>query len=242
MSPTPIEPWRHTLKTTQTYAQLCFTVDDFSYFEGRVALQEKAPLLYRTQFRNTDKHQDVVGRYGLLPSQKSLTGLNDNTGIEKVRDVVDTATNEVTRTTKDFATTLETDIRTKPSEKAELQDWRERLRRKNQDCKDKLNKMMDDSMNEAMDRIQELPEPMREPATNAYVSAADYLMLAIGKIQEFMKKAWNTIADLVTAIIHGIQVWVEGAVSTIKEWAADALSYCALATGKIASVFASLFS
>jgi phage-related protein len=241
MSTTAIEPWRHTLKTTHAYAQLCFAVDDFSYFEGRVALQEKAPLLYRTQFRNIDKHQHVIGRYGLVPAQKSFAGLNNSEGIEKVKAVAEDAGQEVTRMTKEFATNLETEIHTKPSDTTELPAWREKLKRKNQECKDQLNKMMDDSMNQAIDRIQELPEPMREPATDAYVSASDYMMLAIKKIKEFLDKAWTAIADLVTSIIHGVQVWVEGAVSTIKEWAGDALSYCGVAAGKVASVFASLF-
>ena len=155
--------------------------------------------------------------------------------------VADESAQEVTRLTKDFAANLETEIKTKPSDKSELPAWKEKLKRKNQEHKDALTKMMDDSMNKAMDRIEKLPEEMREPAADRYTSAWDYLMVAIMKIKEFLDKAWTAIVDLWTSIVHGVQVWVEGAVSTIKEWAGDALNYCSVAAGKVSSVFSSLF-
>jgi hypothetical protein len=241
MSTTITEPWRQTLKTTHAYGQLCFAVEDFSYFEGRVALQEKAPLLYRTQYRNITNKQDIIGRYGVVPSQSAFAGYNNSDGIDQVKAVADEASQQVTIKTKELADSLEKEAKTKPSDSSEVPAWKEKLRKKNEDCKAALNKMMDDSMEKATASIEKLPEPLREPAANAYTSCYDYLMATIAKIKEFLDKAWKAIGDLWNSIVKGVQVWVEGAVSTIKEWAGDALGSCASVAGKVANVFASLF-
>ncbi|KAB8292093.1 hypothetical protein EYC80_007838 [Monilinia laxa] len=232
-----IAPWQQTMQSTRAYTQLCFAVEDFSYFSGRQALQEKAPVIYRTQF-----HQLVAG--GAIPEGQFFpqmnilkAGFQDTSKQQEIKDLAQKAGEDVKAKTQEFANELQGDVKNKSAKGATVSDWKEKLRKKNEEKKSQINKMMDDSMNNAMEKIQEMPEEQRAPAADVWSAWWDFIMNAIAKVIEFLNKAWQAICDVWASIVQ----FAEGVVKSVKEWAADAERAISGALSKIGDVFSGLF-
>lgn len=166
MATITVAPWQQTMQSTRAYTQLCFAVEDFSYFSGRQALQEKAPVIYRTQF-----HQLVAGgaipEGQFFPQTKILkAGFQDTSKQQEIKDLAQKAGEDVKAKTQEFANELQGDVQNKPAKGTSVSDWKEKLRKKNEEKKSQINKMMDDSMNNAMEKIQEMPEEQRGAAAD----------------------------------------------------------------------------
>ncbi|QSZ32722.1 hypothetical protein DSL72_002301 [Monilinia vaccinii-corymbosi] len=237
MATVTIAPWQQTMQSTRAYTQLCFAVGDFSYFSGRQALQEKAPVIYRTQF-----HQLVAGgaipEGQFFPQAMSLkAGFQDTSKQQEIKDLAQKAGEDVKNKTREFAKELEGEVKNKPASGSSVSDWKEKLKRKNEEKKQEINKMMDDSMNNAMGKIEELPEEQRAPAADGWSAWWDFIMNAIAKVIQFLDKAWQAICDVWANIVR----FVDGVVKSVKEWAADAERAISGALSKIGDVFSGIF-
>ncbi|RAL59110.1 hypothetical protein DID88_006756 [Monilinia fructigena] len=88
---------------------------------GRQALQEKAPVIYRTQF-----HQLVAG--GAIPEGQYKQAT-------EIKDLAQKAGEDVKAKTQEFANELQGDVKNKPAQGTSVSDWKEKLRKKNEEKK-----------------------------------------------------------------------------------------------------------
>jgi hypothetical protein len=235
-----IQPWKHTLQTTHAVSKLCFAVEDFAYFDGRKALQEKVPAVYRTQLsRMTATGQLPEGKFVALASLK-VAPLEANHD-EELQAIAKAAGTTIEEKTKAFGAELEAEAKKKPESAAELPAWKKMMMEKNEARKKEIEGMMDASMDKAMATIEKLPEHQQQQAAERYNSWWDYLMIGFKKIVEFLNKAWDAIVNVWNSVINGITVAVEGAVNSVKEWAGDAVRAVSGAIGKVEDVFRSIF-
>ncbi|KAI4715899.1 hypothetical protein E4T48_07905 [Aureobasidium sp. EXF-10727] len=161
--------------------------------------------------------------------------------LQDLKNIANDSGHELVQKRKELEAKLEAEIAKRPADNSQLTVWTNELREMRERCKQELNTMMDSAMNRAMDVIESLPEFMREPAADAFTSSCDYIMQAVSKLLEFVNKAWDAIVDVWRGVVHGIQIWVEGAVDKLKEWASDALRACDGALTKVDLVFTSIF-
>lgn len=122
--------------------------------------------MYRTQF-----HQLVAGgaipEGQFFPQATSLkAGYQDTSKQQEIKDLAQKAGEDVKNKTQEFANELQEDVKNKPANGTSVSDWKEKLRKKNDEKKAQIVKMMDDSMNNAMGKIEELPEQQRAPAAD----------------------------------------------------------------------------
>jgi hypothetical protein len=224
------EQWRTDMQLTHTYVQLCIASDDFSYFDARRALAEKAPAHSRYLLAMVAAGPPVVLE-GI--AQDSTTPTNPalgNTSIE--------ATQKIQESFDSAQADLQNDANNIPKDKTTVPAWKQNMRQKVDRIKKQISDKLDEYERKAEKAIENLPEPQRKPEADKWVQAQDWIMNLVNKMVDALNQMWQWIQNAVQVVLGGII----SALKTMKEFCADAFQKVADTASEVVNKLKGIFS
>lgn len=215
---------------------LCVAANDFSYFEARTALQEKQPDLFRNEF-----HQMVAGDFSVVANGPLMARTTTDTlpaapskniDAELKKDAED-QNQQIQESMNAAVKDAEHEAKNAPKDPSKVDAWKEKLRDNNKARIAEITAQMNKATDTAIAKIQKLPEKDRAPAATKWDEAQDWILKALGKLQEALTKAWEGLVEAWNAVVD----WVNGAIAKVKEWGVQVGQAVQQAADKIVEIF-----
>lgn len=195
--------------------RLCIETNDFSYFDARAKLQEKVPDLYANHF-----HKLVADpqSYAKLASMQVSTSDAPPQGDAELGRISKGSAEQLETKVNAAKQELENEAKNAPKDNAGVAPWKDRLRAANKKHKEDIAAVLDKSTEDAMARIEKLPEAQQDQAADQWTAAQDWIMGAFKKVLEFLSKAWDAVVSAWNSAVE----WVKGVIKKVEEWASEA--------------------